>query len=283
MLKALLAIDDDEIAKEAAVELSVEDLRAECRARVDVYRLLGGVFVEEPSPAFLTALRSPRACQQFAEAGLSFDADFTEASLDTLVEMLAGEYTTLFANAGGFPPVESARLTGRYKQDPHFEISEIYRHFGFALSKGRFEVFPDQLGVELMFVAEMLERAATALDARNEAEGRRQYRWLEREIKRFWTLHLGRWVRGYSRLIERAAEHSFYREMARLLGGFAAEEIAAMGLRIEDADQGQVAVPKADVRVEFNPIEPVCNACGPAEAAGRGADSGKMQRLHDLR
>lgn len=282
MLKALLAIDDDEIAGAAAEKFSAEDLRVECRARVDVYRLLAGVFVEEPSPAFLTALRSPQASQQFAEVGLSFDADFTDASLDTLVETLACEYTTLFANSGGFPPVESVRLTGRYKQDPHFEIGETYRRLGFVLSKGRFEVFPDQLGVELMFIAEMLERAATALDAENEPERRREYRRLEREIKRFWTLHLGRWVRGYCRLIERSAEHSFYREMARFLGGFAAEEIDAMGLRIEDSDQGRAVVPKAEVRVEFDPNEPVCTGCGPAETVGQGADSGKVHRLHDL-
>lgn len=283
MLKAQLATENDDFAAEAAEELSTEALRDECLARVDVYRLLAGVFVEEPSPAFLIALRAPLARRQFAEAGLAFDADFTDTPLDTLVETLACEYTTLFANSGGFPPVESVRLTGRYKQDPHFEVGETYRRLGFAMSKGRFEVFPDQLGIELMFVAEMLERAATALEAANQQEGRREYRRLEREIKRFWSLHLGRWVRGYSRLIERSAEHSFYREMARFLGGFAAEEIDAMGLRIEDSDQGRVVVPKAEVRVEFDPNEPVCTGCGPAEAAGQGADSGKVRRLHDLR
>ncbi|TRZ55926.1 MAG: hypothetical protein D4S02_16805 [Rhodocyclaceae bacterium] len=265
------------------MELSAEDLQAECRARVDVYRLLAGVFVEEPSPVFLAALRSPQALQQFAESGLSFDADFTDVTLDTLVETLACEYTTLFANSGGFPPVESVRLTGRYKQDPHFEIAETYRRLGFVLRKGRFEVFPDQLGIELMFIAEMLERAATALDADNEPKSRREYRRLEREIKRFWTLHPGRWVRGYSRLIERAAEHSFYREMARLLGGFAAEEIAAMGLRIEDSDKGQVVVPKAEVRIEFDANEPVCTGHAPERASNPGADHGRVHPLRDLR
>lgn len=283
MLNAQLATDDDEITGEAAEAHSAVVLRDECLERIGVYRLLAGVFVEEPSPAFLTALRSPQASRQFAEAGLAFDADFCDTPLDTLVETLACEYTTLFANSGGFPPVESVRLTGRYKQDPHFEVGETYRRLGFVMSKGRFEVFPDQLGIELMFVAEMLERAATALEAANRQEGRDEYRRLEREIKRFWSLHLGRWVRGYSRLIERSAEHSFYREMACLLGGFATEEIDAMGLRIEDADQGRVVVPKAEVRVEFDPNEPVCTGCAPDEAAMKAASSGNVHRLRDLR
>jgi hypothetical protein len=88
------------------------------------------------------------------------------------------------------------------------------------------------------------------------------YQKLDKDIKRFWTLHLGRWVRGYSGLIERAANHSFYRGMARFLGGFAAEEIAAMGLtRLEDLDRGQLEVPKSEIKLEFNPDEPVCGEC----------------------
>jgi len=43
---------------------------------------------------------------------------------------------------------------------------------------------------------------------------------LERDLKRFWTQHLARWVRGYARLIEQVAEHSFYRGMAGFLHGF---------------------------------------------------------------
>ncbi|MFZ5462119.1 MAG: hypothetical protein ACOZB1_00980, partial [Pseudomonadota bacterium] len=83
----------------------------------------------------------------------------------------------------------------------------------------------------------------------------------ERETKRFWTLHLGRWVRGYARLVQRAAEHSFYREMARLLEAFAEQEIALLRLRVEDQDLGREVVPKSEVQVAFNPDEPVCNAC----------------------
>lgn len=278
MLKALLEFEEAIPRRDApsAAGIQVDDLRDDCAARAGIYRLLSGVFVEEPSPDFTAALRCEDVLQSLMAAGVCFDADFTAADPEALAETLACEYTTLFAASGGFPPVESVRLTGRYQQDPHYQVGQIYARCGFVLEKGRFSVFPDQLGVELMFVAELLERCVAALDA-DDISGFRRH---EREIKRFWTLHLGRWVRGYCGLVERAAQHSFYREMARFLAAFAEEEVAALGLRIEDLDQGRVVVPKSEITVEFNPDEPVCGGCGPASGTGAGATA---HTLHDLR
>lgn len=273
MLKSILAVEEG--WRSAEPDPSPDELRQECAARARLYRLLAGVFVEELGREFLASLRRPDALYALAEAGLRFDADFAEASLDDLLEQLSCEYTNLFAVSGGFPPVESVRLTGRYQQEPHFRAREAYQRMGFAPVKGRFAVFPDQLGIELMFVAELLERAATAVGQGDMKEFRR----LDKEVRRFWAQHLGKWVRGYGRLIARAAEHSFYREMARFLEGFAEEEIAAMGLSIEDADQGRIVVPKADVRVEFNPDEPVCNGCEGGRPDGKAA----VHPLQDLR
>jgi TorA maturation chaperone TorD len=284
-LIAAFALEDPPTTAPAVVEsaLSGEQLRQECLARADLYRILAGVFVEEPSPAFLAALREPAMLQSLQDAGLDFGADFLASDLPALTEALACEYATLFASSGGFPPIESVRLTGRFKQDPHFQIAALYQRLGFEQVKGRFEVFPDQLGIELMFVAELLTRAASALAQDDEAA----YKKLDKEIKRFWTLHLGRWVRGYSGLIERASTHSFYRQMARFLGGFAVEEIAAMGLNhLDDLDQGQLQVPKSEIKLEFNPDEPVCGECPPglAErgAAAAGARVIPIKPLQDL-
>lgn len=246
----------------AGAALSPEQLKQECAARARIYRLLSAVFVEEPSVEFLSALREETALRTLQEAGLRFDADFTAGDTATLAEKLAEEYTTLFIASGGFPPTESVRLTGRHHQAPHFAVKEAYRRAGFALQKGRFKVFEDQLGVELMFVAELLERAITALDL----EDLPGYQKIERDIKRFWVLHLGRWVRGYSRLVQRATEHSFFREMAKFLAAFSEDEIRLMELRIDDADQAREVVPKSEVPVLFNPDEPVCNACAGASA-----------------
>lgn len=257
-------------------EIDAGQLREECLARASIYRLLAGVFIEEPSREFIAALREEGLLEQLAAVDVHFAADFLAAEPGELAETLACEYATLFASSGGFPPVESVRLTGRFKQEPNFKVSQLYRQAGFTLNKGRFEVFADQLGVELLFVAELLERCAAAIGADQMAD----YRRIEKDIKRFWTQHLGLWVRGYSRLIGRASNHSFYREMAKFLGGFAEEEIAAMGLkRLEDLDMGRVVVPKSEIQVEFNPDEPVCGGCPPAT----DKPAGEVHKLHDLR
>lgn len=259
-----LQMDDEPATAGAAVaaEPSVQELLDDCAARATVYRLLAAVFAEEPTLALLAALRTPAAQDSFARAGLRFDADFAQPDLDRLADVLACEYTTMFAASGGFPPVESVRLTGRYQQAPHFDVKETYRRAGFVVHGGRFRAIDDHLGVELLFVAELLDRCIGALRSDDMAA----YRASEREIKRFWTLHLGKWVRGYSRLVMRATEHSLYREMARLLGGFAEEEIGAMRLRIDDLDRAREVVPKSEIHVAFDPDEPVCNACGGANA-----------------
>lgn len=239
-----------------------EQLREECLARAVIYRLVAGVFVEEPGVEFLARLREVTTLESLAQAGVRFGSDFLDPELDLLAESLACEFTTMFAASGGFPPVESVRLTGRYQQAPHFDVKATYARAGFVVGGGRFRIPEDHLGVELLFVAELLERGAAAL----EKDDLQAWRAIERDIKRFWSLHLARWVRGYCRLVERASEHSLYREMARFLAGFAEEEIAAMRLRVDDLDQGREVVPKSEVEVAFNPDEPVCNACGP----GRG-------------
>lgn len=277
MLKELLLEPGAKVSRggtpaPAAHQAAIEELKA----RADVYRLLSGVFVEEPSASFIEALREPASLAQLAQAGLHFGADFTAAPVDALLDELSIEFTTLFVASGGVPPVESVRLYGRFKQEPNFETMQAYRRHGFVLQPGRHEVFSDQLGVELLFVAELLDRSAAALEGGDADAARR----LEKEVKRFWVQHLGRWVRGYARLVERLAEHSFYREMARFLGGFAAEEVEAMGLAVEDADQARLVVPKVDVKVEFDPNEPVCNGCVSEAINQKG---GAQQALHDLR
>lgn len=273
MLNASFALDDEEVITETH-EFDPEQTQHECLARAAIYRVLSGVFVEEPSTEFLETLRTPGFLNSLQEVGIVFKADFLEPDLKTLADTLACEYATLFASSGGFPPVESVRLTGRFKQDPHYQVAQTYKKMGFEQVRGRFEVFADQLGIELMFVAALLERCATAL----EQDDLPAYKNLNKEIKRFWSLHLGRWVRGYSSLIARASNQSFYRGMAQFLHGFAQEEISAMGLiKLEDLDQGQLEIPKSEITLEFNPDEPICGEC-PSGLEERTATS-QAQRI----
>lgn len=238
-------------------ELSGEELVDECRARANIYRILSGAFLEEPTVEYLNALRLPEVMASLKELGVVFGPDFTDVPVEQLQDELSTEYSVLFVVTGGCPAVESIRLTGRFQQQPFFEMREIYQRAGFEVKGGRFIVFDDQLGMQLMFVAEMLDRAADALAAGKQGE----YESAVKTIKRVWALHLGKWVRGYATLLERASEYSFYREIAKLLGGFAEWELNLLGVKVDDVDQGKVKVPMADIEYEHDPSEPVCNAC----------------------
>lgn len=244
-------------AANATAELSSDELIAECKARANIYRLLAGVFLEEPTAEYLNAIRSAEVMASLRDMGVALGVDFTDASLEKLQDALACEYAVLFVVAGGCPAVESIRLTGRYQQQPYFEVREFYQKAGFQVSGNRFAVFDDQLGVELTFLAELLDRSAFALASGNQDV----YERVTKEIKRFWVLHPGKWVRGYASLLVRASEHSFYREMAKLLANFADWELDLLGLKVDDVDGGKMKVPKAEIEYEFDPDEPVCNAC----------------------
>ena len=156
-------------------------------------------FSKNLGPDYLAALREPEVIADLASLGVHFDADFTDADLGELKETLACEYTTLFTSPGGCPPVESARLTGRLQQEPFHAVQSVYRRCGFELENGRFALFEDQLGRR----AELRGRAPRAAGAGGGKRrcGRRKR--LDKEIKRFWALHLGLWVRGYASLLER--------------------------------------------------------------------------------
>lgn len=253
-------------------KFSNAELVDESRARANIYRLLAGVFLEEPTTEYLNAIRSPQTVAMLSAMGAVFDEDFTAAVLPELQETLACEYAVLFLVAGGCPPVESVRLTGRYQQQPYFETRDFYQQSGFKVAVGQHAIFEDQLGVQLSFLAELLDRSAAALEAGDETG----YVRLNKEIKRFWVQHPGKWARGYATLLQRAAAHSFYREMGKLLGGFAEWEINLLGLKVEDLDRGKLKVPKAEIEYEFDPDEPVCNSCDKGKSASNEGDLQKI-------
>ncbi|GAB1235255.1 molecular chaperone [Ferrigenium sp. UT5] len=245
------------IQDQAPAALSVAEQIAEYRARANLHRMLAGAFLEEPSQAYLAGLRSDEAGQTLQAFGVVFDDDFTKAPLPELQETLACEFAALFLVSGGCPAVESLRMTGRFQQQPYFETRDFYARCGFELASARHPVFYDQMGVELSFMAALLERAADALEQSNEV-GHAQHL---KDLKRFWVQHTGRWVRGYSTLLQQATAHSFFREMAKLLAAYADWELSLLGVKVDDVDQGRLKVPQAEIEYEFDPDEPVCNAC----------------------
>lgn len=218
------------------------DFAEALKSRAYWYRLLAGVFAEEPQSDFLHEIRSETCLAALADQGVTFGEDFLLGDEATLSDELAAEYTMLFVAPGGFPPVESVRLQGGYQQSATTETRDAYAAEGFALQSGRFASFHDHLAVEMQFVAVLLERQAEAISVGNQQEAQR----LEKTVRRFWVKHLGRWCRGFAQLVAEASEHSYYREMARLLDVFAIAELEVMGLDVADEDGGRWRSPKPD-------------------------------------
>lgn len=210
-------------------------------ARAGWYRLLAGVFAEEPCGEFLATLRSPAALAELAALGVQLPPEFSTQGQTALEEALACEYTMLFVAPGGFPPVESVRLQGGFRQAASSRVRDFYTAEGFAPAPGgRFALFDDHLAVQLGFVAALLTRQSEALAAGDAALAART----EKAVKRFWVQHLGLWVRGFAALVERAADHPFYRAMGGLLAAFAEAELTLMGLDLADADGGALRAPR---------------------------------------
>ena len=54
-------------------------------------------------------------------------------------------------------------------------------------------------------------------------------------------------------------------------------------LRIEDTDQARLEVPKDEIRVEFNPNEPVCNGCMTDALSTTLSAPDNVRRLEEMR
>ncbi len=86
-----------------ATEFSTDESLAECKARANIYRILSGAFLEEPTAEYLKAIRSPEVMASLKGLGVAFGPDFTAAPIEQLQEELAQEYAELFVVTGGCP------------------------------------------------------------------------------------------------------------------------------------------------------------------------------------
>ena len=251
MLKTLLAIDDEHavvVDERAPPPLPIAERRAEYDARASLCRLLAGVFVEEADADFVRALRCPEVLASLAAAGVCFKPILDAEG--ALVERLACD-TPPCSRPAVAPPVESVRLTGRYKQDPHFQVARTTRSGASSWARA-LRAVPDQLGVERCSsptLSVTVGHSPPATSARPAHRARPQAS--GRSISRA----------GCAATPASRGSPSIPSPWhGRLPQGFAGEEIAAMGLRIDDESRPRRG-PEEQIRVEFNPDEPVCNGC----------------------
>ncbi|MDR1797053.1 MAG: molecular chaperone TorD family protein [Clostridiales Family XIII bacterium] len=203
------------------------------RQRESLYRLLGGVYLEEPDAARLEAMKKMELPLDRAEGDLKegyarLAAYLGEAGADAeTVESIAADYAGTFLAAGqaqglaAFPYESVYRDPGRGLGGVSgAETAALYREKGLEPDPGAFKIPSDHIGLELSFMAHLCRQAALALAHGNTAN----YLGYMGEQADFLAAHLFRWYRGFCDDARRCARTDFYRAFAGITKGFLEQE-----------------------------------------------------------
>jgi TorA maturation chaperone TorD len=206
----------------------VKDQAGSAAERGHLYALLATVFRRPLNAEQLRRFRSAPFINALAEAGLDPGRRFVEQPEADLLDELAVDYTRLFHgprdHITAYESIqagpEGASLNGAAAD----RVREVYVSAGFAVNREAGEL-PDHVGVELAFMAELAgEEVQAWQNGDSEDAGG-----LRRAQRAFLEAHLGRWATDFADQVQAKAATAFYREFARLLGGFLETERTMLG------------------------------------------------------
>ena len=190
--------------------------------RSNLYGFLAVIYREEPTAELLRRIKDPPFLRALGGVGITLDEDLLDRPEEQLVSDLELEYTRLFIGpAQHIPPHESVHSpsdTGSLWGRTTMAVKRVIESIGVEFRPG-YHGIPDHISVDLEFMQRLTEIEAEAWwqDADVAA------RWLQIE-QQFVEEHLAKWVPLFCERVLAAAEHSFYREMARLTRDFIALE-----------------------------------------------------------
>lgn len=189
--------------------------------RRDLYRILGGVLQDCPTPELLATLADDPALGVLAGhfgGGLGEGLSAMNADLQAGAEVHAAirrDYTALFVGPRKklAPPWESVYRSPErlVMQEPEREVVRAYasERVGFEGMGGHRPA--DHIALELQFVAILLERSFHRRGARA-------------SLRRFFDQHLLQWVPALAADIRREARTDFFRGLGHALEGLCAME-----------------------------------------------------------
>ena len=194
--------------------------------REGMYLFLAAIYLEEIDPEMLLVLlhssfpvfADPKtsfeqdldAGYRLIESGLSSFEGKTEEETKTLLEDLAADYAKTFLAAGDATgkaafPYESiytgtdSAFGGSLQQN----LAAIYAEKGLSMSEEMFKVMEDHIGLELEFMAMLLNEGAPV-----------------KEQKTFFQDHLINWALSFTADVYKYSERDFYKGIARITTGF---------------------------------------------------------------
>ncbi len=195
---------------------------AELMSARSLYLLLGRVFMAEVDKDFYSLLRSEEMSRALEplRAGLGGD----ERSDEEVLERLAVEYSALFIQPGSFPPYESVFKKGRHLAEPADQVEIIYQLNGFNYRSQWPSLFPDHLGLEMNFVASLLDSQIKALEKGLTEDAKR----LEDTRAEFMKKHLCQWGPQYMEKIAEMTSDPFYNPLVNFARAFLESEAEAV-------------------------------------------------------
>ena len=191
------------------------------KARQSVYDLLRCFFLQEPTEAFLQALKEEDVIKNLA--GYHPDLDegvqllsgvISSPEMAILIPDLLLEFTRLFIGPSPIPLYESVyrSKTGLVMQEETLAVRKKYLEAGLIVHPDR--SFPDDhIGAELEFLFYLCQRTAEA------KEPEQQEAFLKMQ-ERFFQQHLIHWVTPLCDRLFEEAESPYFKGIAKMTKGF---------------------------------------------------------------
>ena len=184
-----------------------------------LYSFLSSVFLTLPNKEFLESLAS-LDLEPTESAGYNAIAAYARSisgqDPEEVLLDLARDRARLMRganNEGMEPPYESLYIEASAKSNiTNGSINRFFADAGFAKSS-EVKDAPEQIGVEINFVATLMQREAVAL---REDDAETTEHWREMR-ERFMEQHLGRWAHAYAKAMREHANTQFYRGVALLI------------------------------------------------------------------
>jgi TorA maturation chaperone TorD len=216
-----------------------ENFKELAEHRSSVYGFLAAVYRQELTSELLQQMKDHRFQEVLSNLGVKLKNGFFQNSEKELLEDLAVEYARLFLGPGKhISPHESVHYkkdgvqSGQLWSEITAEVKKIIESSGLEY-KSEFTGMPDHISVVLEFMQYVVQREAQAWEADDDKTA---LLCLKNE-KKFVDEHLFCWIPDFCQKVIKAAELSFYREMARLTHRFIEFEKEELN-KLED-DKGE--------------------------------------------
>ena len=198
-----------------------DELQPLMKARQSVYDLLRCFFLQEPTEAFLQALKNEDILKHLAgyhpdlDEGVEFLTEVTSSGrLAARVPDLRLEFTRLFVGPTPLPLYESVYRSesGLLMQEETLSVRKKYLEAGLVVHPER--SFPeDHIGAELEFVFYLCRRTA-------ESQPGSQQESLLKMQQKFFQEHLVRWVSPMCDRLFQEARSTYFKGVAKMTQGF---------------------------------------------------------------